>query len=42
MPKRIFTEEERQRRIAYQRAYRARKSESAEWRANEASRRMVC
>jgi hypothetical protein len=39
--KRVMSAEERERRAAYQRQYRAQKSLSKEWRARESRRRMV-
>jgi hypothetical protein len=41
MPKRVYSAEEREHRVKYQRAYRAQKSASAEWRAKESERKKV-
>jgi hypothetical protein len=41
MRKRTFTEEERKRRIEYQRLYGLQKSQDKDWREREARRRMV-
>jgi hypothetical protein len=41
MPKRFISEEERRRRVEYQRQYRAAKSKDPKWKASEALRKRV-
>jgi hypothetical protein len=42
MGKRYISAEERERRRQYQRSYRAKKSQSDEWRQKESERKLVC